>query len=131
MAAAVRYFSRSGNTKTVAEGIAQGAGVAAVSVDAADAPITEKVDVLFLGGAVYAHNLDAHMKAYLPTLSKELVGKAVLFSTSMRSRHGLDVMRKALEAKGIPVETTVLYVKGKEAQASVDKAKAFGAKFAG
>ena len=33
MSIAVRYYSRSGNTKAVAEAIADAAGVAAVSVD--------------------------------------------------------------------------------------------------
>lgn len=32
MSKAVRYFSRSGNTKTIAEAIADGAGVSAVSI---------------------------------------------------------------------------------------------------
>lgn len=59
MNAAVRYYSRSGNTKAVAEAIAKGAGVQAVSVDAADAKITEPVDVLFIGGALYAYGLDS------------------------------------------------------------------------
>ena len=32
MSKAVRYFSRTGNTKTIAEAIADGAGVSAVSI---------------------------------------------------------------------------------------------------
>ena len=47
MSVAVRYYSRSGNTKKVADYIAEAAGVEAVSVDSKDAVLSEKVDVLF------------------------------------------------------------------------------------
>lgn len=53
MSTAVRYFSKLGNTKKIAEAIAEGAGTAVVSVT--DEPeLKERVDVLFLGGAPYA-----------------------------------------------------------------------------
>ena len=59
---AVRYYSRSGNTKAVADAIAAAAQVQAVSVDQDDAAITEPVDVLFIGGALYAYGLDSSLK---------------------------------------------------------------------
>lgn len=47
---AVRYYSKLGNTKKIAEAIAEGAGVSAVSIT--DEPeLKEHTDVLFLGGA--------------------------------------------------------------------------------
>ena len=52
---AVRYYSKSGNTKAVAEAIAKAAGVPAVSVDSAEAVLSSPVDVLFIGGALYAY----------------------------------------------------------------------------
>ena len=70
MRAAVRYYSRSGNTKLVAEALAKAAGVPAVSVDAADAAVTEPVDVLFIGGALYAYGIDKKLQEYLKTLKK-------------------------------------------------------------
>ncbi|MBQ3427710.1 MAG: hypothetical protein IJH37_11310 [Clostridia bacterium] len=45
---AVRYYSRSGNTKAVAEAIAKAVNVDAVSVEKPEAQITEPVDVLFI-----------------------------------------------------------------------------------
>lgn len=54
MKKAVRYYSRLGSTKTIAEAIAQGAGVQAVSITE-EPELTEPVDVLFLGGAPYAN----------------------------------------------------------------------------
>ena len=46
MSTAVRYYSRSGNTKLVAEAIAKALGVSAVSVDRPEAALNEKADVM-------------------------------------------------------------------------------------
>ena len=98
---AVRYYSRSGNTKLVADAIAQAIGTTAISVDQADAKITQSIDTLFVGGALYAYGLDKHLKKYLNELDAKNVKKAVLFSTSWISKHSLDLMRKQLGEKGI------------------------------
>ena len=53
---AVRYKSKLGNTKQIAEAIAEGAKVKAISIT--DEPtLKEKVDILFLGGAPYADKI--------------------------------------------------------------------------
>ena len=44
----VRYFSRGGNTKVLAEAIAKGAGVSAISVDEKGSSIIQKIDCLFI-----------------------------------------------------------------------------------
>ena len=79
MKVAVRYYSRSGNTKAVAEAIAKTAGVAAVSVDTDEAAIKETIDILFIGGALYAYGLDNHLKEYMATLKKDDVKKQLFF----------------------------------------------------
>lgn len=110
---AVRYYSRSGNTKILAEAIAKAAGTAAVSVDAANAAISEPVGVLFVGGALYAYGLDKHLKSWLADLDGTKVRKAVVFSTSWLSKHSVDLIRSALQEKGIAVETEYIYAKNK------------------
>ncbi len=129
MSAAVRYYSRSGNTKAVAEAIAKAAGVPAVSVDAAGAKITEPVDVLFVGGALYAYGLDSHLKEFLKTLKKEDAKKAVVFSTSWISKHSLDLIKKGLSEAGIPVEEETFYVKNKPNAEQLKQAEAFAGKY--
>jgi flavorubredoxin len=124
MKTAVRYYSRSGNTKALAEAIAAGAGVPAVSVDQPGAGISEKVDLLFIGGALYAYGLDKHLKAYLADLDGSKVGRAVVFSTSWLSRHSLDLIRHALEEKGIRVETKEFYAKNRPSEEQLKKVKA-------
>ena len=60
---AVRYFSKSGNTRQIAEAVAEGAGVKAVSIT--DEPtLSQRADILFLGGAPYANIMAPELKAY-------------------------------------------------------------------
>ena len=129
MSVAVRYYSRSGNTKKVAEYIAEAAGVSAVSVTSKDAAISEKADVLFIGGALYAYGIDDKLKQYLKTVSADKVGKAVVFSTSWLSKHALDLIKNALTEKGIDVESDTLYFKSKAVDGCRDEAVKFAKKY--
>lgn len=129
MRAAVRYYSRSGNTKAVAEAIAEAAGVSAISVDASDAAITEPVDVLFIGGALYAYGLDSHLKDYLKTLKKDDAKQAVVFSTSWISKHSIDLIKKALSEAGISVVSESFYVKNKPNDAQLKATADFARKY--
>lgn len=126
---AVRYYSKSGNTKAVAEAIAKAAGIPAVSVDSAEAALSSPVDVLFIGGALYAYGIDSHLKAYLKTLTKNDVKKAVVFSTSWISKHAIDLIKKGLAEQGIPVEADVFYVRNKPNEAQLKEAAGFAQKF--
>ena len=120
---AVRYYSRSGNTKKVADYIAEAAGVNAVSVDAKEAALTEKADVLFIGGALYAYGIDDNLKKYLESLSGDQVGKAVVFSTSWISKHSIDLIKKALKNKGIDVAKNYIYYKNKPSEIELKEAE--------
>ena len=46
MKIAVRYYTKTGNTKKLAEAVADAVGAEALPISA---PITERVDILFLG----------------------------------------------------------------------------------
>ena len=129
MSAAVRYYSRSGNTKAIAEAIAQAAGVEAVSVDQDRAAIAEPVDVLFIGGALYAYGLDSHLKEYLQTLDGSKVKKAVVFSTTWISKHSIDLIKKGLAEKGIEAESEAFYVRGKPGAGQLANAGEFANKY--
>lgn len=129
MSVAVRYYSRSGNTKAVAEAIAEAAGVQAISVEQSDSVIAEPVDVLFIGGALYAYGLDSHLKDYLKTLKQTDARKAVVFSTSWISKHSIDLIKKGLSEAGIPVEDEYFYVRSKPDAAQQKAAGEFAKKF--
>ncbi|MGN0056166.1 MAG: flavodoxin family protein [Atopobiaceae bacterium] len=129
MHAAVRYFSRSGNTKLVADAIADAAHTQAVSVDAPDATLSEHVDVLFIGGALYAYGLDKHLRDYVRSLDASQVGKAVVFSSAWLSRHALDILRNELGARGIQVEERDFFVKNKANADQLEQARQFARSF--
>ena len=103
MKTAVRYFSKLGNTKKIAEAIAEGADVKAVSI--VDEPkLNEQVDILFLGGAPYANIMAPELKEYAQNLKPEQVGKVILFTTSNWSRRTVLALRKLLTSNGIKVD---------------------------
>lgn len=126
---AVRYYSRTGNTKKIAEAIARAAGTEAVSVEQPNAEITVPADVLFLGGALYAYGIDEHLKSFISSLDGNKVKKAVIFSTSWISRHAIDLIRGSLEKQEIEVAEETLYFRGKPGLKQQQEAEAFTAEF--
>lgn len=125
MKCAVRYYSRSGNTRLLAEAIADELGVPAVSVDSPDAKLTGRTDVLFIGGALYVYGLDKKLISFIRTLDGDTVGRAVLFSTTWLSKHSFDLMKKELEARGVVVAEKTFYAKNKPTPERLKEAKAF------
>lgn len=127
MTKAVRYFSKLGNTRTIAEAIADGAGVAAVSVT--DEPsLAAYVDILFLGGAPYANIMAPELKEYAEKLDASKVGKVVLFTTSNWSRRTVLALKKLLKEKGITVDDEYFYAHMLHIKGRVEVAREFGKK---
>lgn len=97
MNVAVRYYSRGGNTKKIAEAIAKAVGVEAKTVSEA---LTEDVDILFLGSAPYAFDVDEEVKRFISGIQVS-VGKVVNFSTSAAVRSTRKYVEKLLAEKKI------------------------------
>ena len=131
MNVAVRYYSRSGNTKLLAEAIAKGLNVQAISVDEEKSKITEETDILFIGGALYAYGLDKNLKQYLEEIEGSKIKRAVVFSTSWLSKHSVDLIKKALSQKGIEVEEEYCYYKNTPTEEQLKEAESFSKKFLG
>ncbi len=129
MHAEVRYYSRSGNTRAVAEALAAAAGVKAVSVDAPGSAIEEFTDVLFIGGALYAYGLDRKLSSYLKEIDAGRIGKAVVFSTSWISKHSVDLIKRALREKGVDVADEYFYVKNTPGEEDLKRAEGFARKY--
>ena len=58
----IRYFSRGGNTKKLAEAISKAINIPAKTTDE---PLSEDIDVLFLGSSVYAYGVDDNVKEFI------------------------------------------------------------------
>ena len=125
---AVRYKSKLGNTKQIAEAIAEGAKVKAISIT--DEPtLKEKVDILFLGGAPYADIMSSDLKEYALKLTPDVVGKVILFTTSNWSRRTIYALRKMLRKQGIEVERPYFYAHMLHIKGRLEAAKEFGKKY--
>ena len=124
----VRYCSRTkfGNTRRIAEAIAEGAGAKAISID--DEPkLTEKADVLFLGGAPYANIMAPELREYAENLNPAMVGRIVLFTTSNWSRRTVLALKKIFRGKGITVSEDYFYAHMLNIDGKIDAARKFGA----
>jgi flavodoxin len=119
MKIAVRYQSRSGNTEAVARAIAKELNVQAERVDS---PITGAVDLLFLGGAVYAGTLSRHLKKFIKELRPEQVKQIALFSTAAGDQNICLKVEKLLRNKDIALYGQEFHVQSRELEAMLPKA---------
>jgi flavodoxin len=105
----VVYYTKTGNTKKLADCIAATAGVRA-GVIGKDAAV--QADILFLGASVYWGGIDGKVKSYINSLSPEYVKEAVVFSTSAIAERGFPEIKKRLEKRGIKVCDENFYCRG-------------------
>ena len=108
MKIAVRYYSKTGNTKKLADAIAKVAGVKAETVDV---KIDEDIDILFLGSSVYAAGIDPKIKEFIETLSPK-VKKVVNFSTAAILKSTYGQVSKLLVERKIQVEPREYHCRG-------------------
>lgn len=109
MTYAVRYYTQTGNTKRLAEAIAEELGVQALPISA---PITEKVDVLFLGNSYYAFTIAPEVREFVAGLEKANVGKIINFGTAAMMNSTYKKVRSVAATKGIPVLDREFHCKG-------------------
>ena len=108
MKIAVRYYSKGGNTKKIALAIAKAAGVEAKPITE---PLSEDVDILFLGTAPYAFDVDDSVKKYIQNISVH-VGKAALFSTAAGLKSIRKYVAKYFDEKNIPLDDNEFSCRG-------------------
>ena len=107
---AIRYFTREGSTRKLAEAIAEELDILAYDITE---PIVDPVDVLFLGGAVYKNDLDFEFRSFIETIDESLIGEAVVFSISSGNKMPYDVIKAILDEKGIKLNEKTYFCKGK------------------
>jgi len=104
----IRYFSRGGNTKALAEAISKAINIPATTTDE---PLAEDIDVLFLGSSVYAYGVDDNVKEFIKNINVK-VGKVVNFSTAAVIKSTYNQVKKLLDEKGIQMAKEEFYCKG-------------------
>ncbi len=108
MKIAIRYYTKTGHTKKLAEAIGSAINVEAKTVDE---PLTEDVDILFLGSAIYAAGIDSKIKDFIANINVN-VGEVVNFSSAALIESTYGQVKKQVEAKGIKMSEDEFHCRG-------------------
>ena len=109
MKIAVRYYTKGGNTKRLAEAVAKAVDVEALPIST---PVTEPVDILFLGNSYYAFTIDPEVRAFIKGLDKSKVGKIVNFGSAAMLNSTYKKVKAEADKIGIPMDEREFHCKG-------------------
>ena len=109
MKVAVRFYTKTGNTKRLAEAVADAVGAEALPLSA---PIEEPVDVLFLGNSYYAFNIDPEVRDFIRSLDKDKVGRIVNFGSAAMLNSTWKKVKAEAEKAGITMDEREFHCKG-------------------
>ena len=99
----VRYFTRNGGTKKLAEAIAKAVDAEAKTVDT---PLEKYADVVFLGASVYGGKPDPSVTAFIAQNAKQ-IGKIVVFGSACTGKSTFPAIKSA--AAGCAVKTAEMF----------------------
>ena len=106
---AVRYYTKTGNTKRLAEAVANELGVEALPISEG---LNEHADILFLGNSYYAFTIDPEVRSFIAGLSKDKVGKIVNFGSAALLNSTYKKVKAEAAKVGIPVDEKEFHCKG-------------------
>ena len=109
MKIAIRYYTRSGNTKKLADAISEALNIEAVDVSAF---LSEKTDILFLGCSYYAFDVDPIVKDFIVN-NKDNIGKIVCFGTSAMMKSMKKPVTKVAKTVGVTVSDEDFHCRGR------------------
>ncbi len=135
MKVSVVYYSKTGNTRRVAEAMASSASCEALSLDGIRAPV--EADVLLIGCAIYAGRVPPEVSRFIDVLDLAKVARAAVFCTSVKDEKANEIMRGLLAQRGIAVEDAGFSCRGKflwknvgcPSAEDLERAKEFAARF--
>ena len=106
---AVRYYTKTGNTKRLAEAVAEAIGVEALPISE---PVDEKVDILMLGNSYYAFSIDPEVRDFVRSLDKEKVGAIANFGSAALLNSTYKKVKAEADKVGIPMVEKEFHCKG-------------------
>ena len=109
MKIAVRYYTKTGNTKRLAEAVAEAVGAEALPIST---PLTEPVDILFLGNSYYAFSIDPEVRDFVKSLNKDMVGRIVNFGSAAMLNSTYKKVKAEADKVGIPMDEHEFHCKG-------------------
>ena len=105
----IRYFTKTGNTKKLAEAIAQELNIEAQELSA---PLSEKTDILFLCNSVYWAGADSSVKKFIAE-NKSKIGLLVNVSTAAMIESTYAQIKKIAEKEGVKLSDKEFHCRGK------------------
>ena len=109
MKVAVRYYTKTGNTKKLAEAIAEAVGAEALSLNT---PIEEPVDILFLGNSYYAFSIDSEVRNFVRSLDSSKIGRIVNFGSAAMLNSTWKKVKAEADKIGVPMDEREFHCKG-------------------
>ena len=109
MKIAVRYYTKTGNTKRLAQAVANAVGTEALPLTA---PVEEPVDILFLGNSYYAFSIDPEVRDFIRKLDKNKVGRIVNFGSAAMLNSTYKKVKAEADKVGIPMDEREFHCKG-------------------
>lgn len=109
MKIAVRYYTKTGNTKRLAEAVAESVGAEALPIPS---PIEDPVDILFLGNSYYAFSIDPEVREFIRKLDKSKVGRIVNFGSAAMLNSTYKKVKAEADKVGIPMDEREFHCKG-------------------
>ena len=109
MKIAVRYYTKTGNTKRLAEAVAEAVGAEALPIST---PLTEPVDILFLGNSYYAFSIDPEVRDFVKSLNKDMVGRIVNFGSAAMLNSTYKKVKAEADKVGVPMDEREFHCKG-------------------
>ena len=106
---AVRYYTKTGNTKRLAEALAKAVGAEALPIST---PVSEPVDILFLGNSYYAFNIDPEVRDFIRSLDKNKVGKIVNFGSAALLNTTWKKVKAEADKAGIEMDKREFHCRG-------------------
>ena len=109
MKVAVRYYTKTGNTKRLAEAVAKAVDTEALPISV---PVDEPVDILFLGNSYYAFSIDPEVRKFVASLDKTRVGRIVNFGSAAMLNSTWKKVKAEADRAGIPMDKREFHCKG-------------------
>ncbi|MBR6065067.1 MAG: hypothetical protein IKP57_01420 [Paludibacteraceae bacterium] len=106
---AIRYYSKFGHSEQMAQAVSDVLGVKAESVET---PLTEEVDLLFIGAGLFLAKVNGRVKEFARTLDPKKVKKIVCFGSCALSDSPVPQLRKIFEELGFTVATESFTCRG-------------------
>ena len=109
MKVAVRYYTKTGNTKRLAEAVAEAVGAEALPISI---PIDEPVDILFLGNSYYAFTIDPEVRNFIRALDPKRVSRIVNFGSAAMMNSTWKKVKAEANKAGIQMDAREFHCKG-------------------